>query len=170
MLNCCTQHYASLSLLDRLTWMNPLPNFLRFVHPKKIDQGREMKMIRGEKCVRKDTTRKTLIHGPIIYGALRFSAPQISSRGAPREMRHRYHLICGAPNKGCATHMWAPTSTIAWSVRAPHPWRMNWGCATHMAEISGTPLIHAPWIYVGPSFGKGGRHIRGAQPFGAPLM
>jgi hypothetical protein len=29
------------------------------------------------------TTRKTLIHGPIIYGALRFGAPQISIHGAP---------------------------------------------------------------------------------------
>jgi hypothetical protein len=29
------------------------------------------------------TTRKTLIHGPIIYGALHFGAPQISIRGAP---------------------------------------------------------------------------------------
>jgi hypothetical protein len=92
------------------------------------------------------TTRKTLIHGPIIYGALRFGAPQISSHGAPCKMRHRYHLICGAPNKGCATHMWAPTSTIAEGVRPPHPWRMTWVCATHIAEISGAPQFYAPQI------------------------
>jgi hypothetical protein len=30
------------------------------------------------------TTRKTLIHGPIICGALRFGAPQISSHGTPK--------------------------------------------------------------------------------------
>jgi hypothetical protein len=29
------------------------------------------------------TTRKTLIHGPIICGALSFGAPRISIRGAP---------------------------------------------------------------------------------------
>jgi hypothetical protein len=116
------------------------------------------------------TTRKTLIHGPMIYGALHFGAPRISKRGAPHNMHHRYHLMRGAPNRWCATHMWAPAGTRAWGVRPPHPWRMNLGCATHMAEISGAPLIHAPRIYVGPSSGKGGRHIRGAWPLGAPLI
>jgi hypothetical protein len=31
-----------------------------------------------------DTTRKTLIHGPFICGALPFGAPRISKRGAPQ--------------------------------------------------------------------------------------
>jgi hypothetical protein len=39
------------------------------------------------------------------------------------DVRHRYHLMRGAPNKGCAMHMWAPTSTIPGGVRPPHPWR-----------------------------------------------
>jgi hypothetical protein len=95
---------------------------------------------------RTNTTRKTLIHGPIIYGALHFGAPRISSRGASSNMRHRYHLMCVTPNEGCAMHMWAPPSTIAGGVRPPHSWRMKWECATHMADISGAPHFHAPRI------------------------
>jgi hypothetical protein len=65
---------------------------------------RAMRVIHVVACaVTTITTRKTLIHGPIIYGAPRLGAPRISIRGAPRNMRHMSCLMRGAPNMVCAT-------------------------------------------------------------------
>jgi hypothetical protein len=102
------------------------------------------------------TTRKTLIHVPIIYNAPCLGAPRISICGAPRNMCHRFCLMCGAPNMRCATHMWAPMGTIAGGCQAPtsvahniavrhaydmYLWRTTLPCAT---EFSG-PILWKRW-------------------------
>jgi hypothetical protein len=97
------------------------------------------KLLFGWARVEPYTTRKTLIHGSIIYDAPRLGVPRISIHDAPRNMRHRFCLMRGVPNMRCITHMWAPMGTIAGGVRPPHPWRMISSCATHMAGICGAP-------------------------------
>jgi hypothetical protein len=81
-------------ILDRATllgYLSPLPlqeatlraslyadDAAVFLNPARRDVQHLRHLLQGF------TTSKTLIYGPIIYGALRFGAPQISSRGAPK--------------------------------------------------------------------------------------
>jgi hypothetical protein len=99
------------------------------------------------------TTRKTLIHGPIIYDAPCFGAPRISICGAPQNMRHIFGLIRGAPNVSCATHMWAPTGTNTGGGRPPYPWRIISPCSTHIICICGAPRFRVPLKHYYLSFG-----------------
>jgi hypothetical protein len=50
---------------------------------KSYTNSKGRRQVKKKYRVGKITTRKTLIHGPIICGALSFGAPRITIRGAP---------------------------------------------------------------------------------------
>jgi hypothetical protein len=67
------------------------------------------------------TTRKTLIHGPIICGALPFGAPWISKHGTPQTRAPRISPYAWRTEKVVRHAYMGPTSTKAGGVRPPYP-------------------------------------------------